>query len=123
LSADLIPDDISSFRGLGIHISLDSIDTCFASFRNRRPFCFNKFKIKTNFARELGHDSTSKIFMRKIVNIVSAIGVSFTAEGRETDANSQELIKMGCIVAHDYLFSHAISLTQVTHLLHHQKND
>ena len=90
-AADAIQASIASFRDLGVRISLDDFGTGFASFH--------------------------QIFL----NIASGIGVSDIAEGVETQAQSQELINMGCVAAQGYLFSPAVPLAQAAELFTPQK--
>ncbi len=121
-AADAIQASIASFRDLGVRISLDDFGTGFASFHHLRQLDFDELKIDTSFVAGLGHDSTSEVLVRGFLNIASGLGVSVIAEGVETQAQSQELINMGCVVAQGYLFSPAVPLAQATELLTHQKS-
>jgi EAL domain-containing protein (putative c-di-GMP-specific phosphodiesterase class I) len=121
-AADAIQASIASFRDLGVRISLDDFGTGFASFHHLRRLDFDELKIDTSFVAGLGHDLTSEVLVRGGVNIASGLGVSVIAEGVETQAQSQELINMGCVVAQGYLFSPAVPLAQATELLTHQKS-
>jgi diguanylate cyclase (GGDEF)-like protein len=121
-AADAIQASIASFRDLGVRISLDDFGTGFASFHHLRQLDFDELKIDTSFVAGLGHDLTSEVLVRGFLNIASGIGVSVIAEGVETQAQSQELINMGCVAAQGYLFSPAVPLAQATELLTHQKS-
>ena len=121
-AADAIQASIASFRDLGVRISLDDFGTGFASFHRLRRLDFDELKIDTSFVAGLGQDSASEVLVRVFLNIASGLGVSVIAEGVETQAQSQELINMGCVVAQGYLFSPAVPLAQATELLTHQKS-
>jgi EAL domain-containing protein (putative c-di-GMP-specific phosphodiesterase class I) len=121
-AADAIQASIASFRDLGVRISLDDFGTGFASFHHLRRLDFDELKIDTSFVVGLGHDLTSEVLVRGFLNIASGLGVSVIAEGVETQAQSQELINMGCVVAQGYLFSPGVPLAQATELLTHQKS-
>ncbi|AGI68930.1 putative signaling protein [Octadecabacter antarcticus 307] len=120
-AADAIQASIASFHDLGVRISLDDFGTGFASFHHLRQLDFDELKIDTSFVAGLGHDSTSEVLVRGFLNIASGLGVSVIAEGVETDAQSQDLINMGCVVAQGYLFSPAVPFAQATDLLTDQK--
>lgn len=116
-AADTIQASIAAFRDLGVRISLDDFGTGFASFHHLRQLDFDELKIDTSFVAGLGHDPTSDVLVRGFLDIASGLGVSVIAEGVETDAQSIELINMGCIIAQGYLFSAAVPLTRAMDLL------
>ena len=120
-AADAIQASIASFRDLGVRISLDDFGTGFASLHHLRQLDFDELKIDTSFVAGLGHDLTSEVLVRGFLNIASGIGVSVIAEGVETQAQSQELINMGCVAAQGYLFSPAVSRAQAAELFTPQK--
>jgi EAL domain-containing protein (putative c-di-GMP-specific phosphodiesterase class I) len=120
-AADAIQASIASFRDLGVRIFLDDFGTGFASFHHLRQLDFDELKIDTSFVAGLGHDLTSEVLVRGFLNIASGIGVSVIAEGVETQAQSQELINMGCVAAQGYLFSPAVSRAQAAELFTPQK--
>ena len=120
-AADTIQASIASFRTLGVRISLDDFGTGFASFHHLRQLDFDEMKIDTSFVEGLGHDSTAEVLVRGFLNIASGLGVSVIAEGVETEAQSRELINMGCMTAQGYLFSPAVPLSRATDLLTKQQ--
>ena len=120
-AVDAIQASIASFRDLGVRISLDDFGTGFASFHHLRQLDFDELKIDTSFVAGLGHDLTSEVLVRGFLNIASGLGVSVIAEGVETQAQSQELINMGCVAAQGYLFSPAVPLAQAAELFTPQK--
>jgi len=120
-AADTIQASISSFRALGVRISLDDFGTGFASFHHLRQLDFDELKIDTSFVEGLGHDATSEVLVRGFLNIASGLGVSVIAEGVETEEQSRDLINMGCVSAQGYLFSPAVPLQAAMQLLKTQQ--
>ncbi|MCW1949906.1 MAG: EAL domain-containing protein [Octadecabacter sp.] len=120
-AAATIQASIASFRALGVRISLDDFGTGFASFQHLRQLDFDELKIDTSFVAGLGHDATAEVLVRGFLDIASGLGVSVVAEGVETEAQSQHLINMGCLVAQGYLYSAAVPLSGATGLLAKQQ--
>jgi EAL domain-containing protein (putative c-di-GMP-specific phosphodiesterase class I) len=121
-AADTIQASIASFRGLGVRISLDDFGTGFESFHHLRQLDFDELKIDTSFVAGLGHDPAAEVLVRGFLNIASGLGVSVVAEGVETDAQSRDLINMGCLTAQGFLFSHAVPAKDAYDLLKAQND-
>ncbi len=121
-AADTIQASIASFRGLGVRISLDDFGTGFAPFHHLRQLDFDELKIDTSFVAGLGHDPAAEVLVRGFLNIASGLGVSVVAEGVETDAQSRDLINMGCLTAQGFLFSHAVPAKDACDLLKAQND-
>jgi diguanylate cyclase (GGDEF)-like protein len=120
-AADTIQASIRTFHALGVRISLDDFGTGFASFHHLRQLDFDELKIDTSFVSGLGHDTTAEVLVRGFLDIASGLGVSVIAEGVETEAQSQQLLNMGCMVAQGYLYSAALPLNDATKLLQKQQ--
>lgn len=120
-ASDTIQASISSFRALGVRISLDDFGTGFASFHHLRQLEFDELKIDTSFVSSLGFDSTSEVLVRGFLSIASGLGVTVVAEGVETEDQRRDLINMGCMTAQGYLFSRAVPIEQATDLLSQQQ--
>ncbi len=119
-AADMIQASITSFRELGLRISLDDFGTGFASFHHLGQLDFDELKIDTSFVAGLGVDATSDVLVRGFLNMASGLGVSVIAEGVETEAQRQDLINMGCVIAQGYLFSAAVPFASAIDLLRQQ---
>lgn len=120
-AADAIQASIATFRALGVRISLDDFGTGFASFHHLRQLDFDELKIDTSFVAGLGHDTTSEVLVRGFLSIASGLGVSVIAEGVETDAQSRDLVNMGCLSAQGHLFSAAVPIASAMDLLADQQ--
>ncbi|WP_179214802.1 putative bifunctional diguanylate cyclase/phosphodiesterase [Octadecabacter ascidiaceicola] len=120
-AADTIQASIKTFHDLGVRISLDDFGTGFASFHHLRQLDFDELKIDTSFVSDLGHDTTAEVLVRGFLDIASGLGVSVIAEGVETEAQSQQLINMGCMVAQGFLYSAALPLSDAIEFLKKQR--
>ena len=120
-AADAIQASITTFRDLGVRISLDDFGTGFASFHHLRQLDFDELKVDTSFIAGLGHDTTAEVLVRGFLSIASGLGVGVIAEGVETDAQSRDLINMGCLSAQGHLFSAAVPLNCAMDLLAEQQ--
>ena len=121
-AADTIQAYIASFRGLRVRISLDDFGTGFASFHHLRQLDCDELKIDTSFVAGLGHDPAAEVLVRGFLNIASCLGVSVVAEGVKTDAQSRDLINMGCLTAQGFFFSQAVPAKDACDLLKAQND-
>lgn len=120
-AADAIQTSITSFRNLGVRISLDDFGTGFASFHHLRKMKFDELKIDTSCIADLGQDPGADVLVRGFHDIAKGLGVDVVAEGVETNTQKRALLTMGCQVAQGYLFSPAVQLDAAIALLRDQK--
>ena len=104
-------------RHLGLGFSLDNFGAGFSSIGCLRTFPFDRIKIDRSFIRDLKAGSAAVAIIRAIVNLCSALGMSVTAEGVETEEQLQMLRTESCAEVQGYLFSPPVSAQEVTALL------
>jgi len=109
--AVLIRDDeaalaiLHQLRGIGVRIALDDFGTGFSSLSYLKRFPFDKIKIDRCFVSDISEADASSSIVQAVVNIASALNMTTTAEGVETDAQRELLRKLGCTEMQGYLFS------------------
>ena len=92
-------------KALGVSIALDDFGTGYSSLGYLQRFPFDKVKIDKSFVKNLAETRTSGAIVRAIVSLCTALDMSTTAEGVETEAQYLALAALGCTEAQGYLFS------------------
>jgi EAL domain-containing protein (putative c-di-GMP-specific phosphodiesterase class I) len=92
-------------KALGVSIALDDFGTGYSSLSYLQRFPFDKVKIDKSFVKNLAETRTSGAIVRAIVSLCTALEMTTTAEGVETEAQYLSLAALGCTEAQGYLFS------------------
>ncbi|MFN5245244.1 MAG: EAL domain-containing protein, partial [Novosphingobium sp.] len=80
----------------GFTIALDDFGTGFSSLNVLQRFSVDKIKIDCSFVAALGCGRGSEALIEAIVNLARGLNMTVVAEGVETEAQWDELVKMGC---------------------------
>jgi diguanylate cyclase (GGDEF)-like protein len=91
-------------RGLGIAIALDDFGVGYSSLGYLRRFSFDKVKIDRSFVQDLTRRDDALFIVRAILGLCASLGVRTTAEGVETQAQYDILVREGCAEVQGYLF-------------------
>ncbi|WP_377507553.1 putative bifunctional diguanylate cyclase/phosphodiesterase [Octadecabacter sp. R77987] len=116
-AAEAIQNSVTQLRRGGVRVSLDDFGTGFASFHHLRQLEFDELKIDSSFVADLGRDPAVDVMVQGFLSIASGLGVAVIAEGVENQAQRQDLLGMGCMVAQGFLFSAALPFEKVAPLL------
>jgi diguanylate cyclase (GGDEF)-like protein len=121
--AVLIRDDeaalaiLHQLRDIGVRIALDDFGTGFSSLSYLKRFPFDKIKIDRCFVSDISETDGSSSIVQAVVNIATALNMTTTAEGVETEAQRELLKRLGCTEMQGYLFSAPRPAAEVRHLL------
>jgi EAL domain-containing protein (putative c-di-GMP-specific phosphodiesterase class I) len=96
---------LHQLRALGIRISLDDFGIGYSSLSYLRTFPFDRIKIDQSFVRGLLDRRDCAAIVTAVIGLGSALGMSTTAEGVETEEQFQQLQAEGCTEVQGYLFS------------------
>ena len=110
-------DVLHQLRKLGVRIALDDFGTGYSSLSYLQRFPFDKIKIDRSFIRDLTGEGASSSIVQAVVNIAAASNMTTTAEGVETEQQRNLLYILGCTEMQGFLFSPAISATEIRRLL------
>jgi diguanylate cyclase (GGDEF)-like protein len=106
---------LQTLRNSGVRIVIDDFGTGYSSFYHLYELRFDKLKIDRRFIQGLGRES--EIFMRAIMGLCKGLNLTVTAEGVETEAQAAAAFQHGAQQAQGFLFSRAVSATEVLQLL------
>lgn len=89
---------------------IDDFGTGFSSLNLLKDVPFDCLKIDRGFFSETTNSETSKLILRKIVEMAEGIHVQCICEGVETEEQAQFLRSIGCRYAQGFLYSKPIPL-------------
>jgi len=92
-------------RRYGFKISLDDFGTGYSSLSYLARLGIDELKIDRSFVKQMVDDQRTSTLIRTIINLKETYGINIVAEGVETMAQSEALIRLGCNVHQGYLFS------------------
>ncbi|MCB5187572.1 EAL domain-containing protein [Methylobacillus caricis] len=105
-------------RQLGVHISLDDFGTGYSNlcYINRLPI--DSIKIDKSFIRDITSDQNSAAIADGILSIAHRLGLRVIAEGVETEAQLNVLLKSGCYLVQGFYFHKPMPEDVFTQTLH-----
>ena len=96
---------LHQLRSLGIRIALDDFGTGYSSLSYLRSFPFDKIKIDKSFVRDLAEIGDCMAIVKAVAGLGSALGMSTTAEGVETEEQLRHVREQGCTEVQGFYFS------------------
>ena len=117
LTESLLIDDVDSLIGKmstlkarGVGFSLDDFGTGYSSLAYLKRLPIDQLKIDQSFVRDVLTDSNDASIARTIVALGQSLGLSVIAEGVETEAQRDFLVRHECFAYQGYLFSRPLPL-------------
>ena len=115
-----ILDDIDAGRevtrvchGMGVNFALDDFGTGFSSLTHLRHLPLKQIKIDRSFVRDMLEDPEDLAIIDGVINLARAFDLDVLAEGVETTAQAQALIRLGCCQCQGFLFARPMPADKV----------
>ena len=108
---------LHELHGLGAHIAMDDFGTGYSSLSYLRRFPFDRIKIDQSFVRDVTTRRDCGAIVRAVAGLSDDMGMATTAEGVETTAQFDAVVRMGCDEVQGYLFSRPVPAAKVPGLL------
>jgi predicted signal transduction protein with EAL and GGDEF domain len=107
---------LTSLQNIGIRVALDDFGTGYSSLYHLRELNFDKIKIDRCYIQTLAESLESTKIVNAILGLGQSLGLLTTAEGIETEANSQWLARQGCSFGQGYLFGRPMPANEAAQL-------
>ena len=105
---------LQRLRTAGVRIALDDFGTGWSSLAALERFPVDRLKIDRSFLVGLGDAGVAQVLPGAVLQLASALGLEVVAEGVETRAEAEVLLRLGCRSAQGYLFAHPAPAAQLT---------
>ncbi len=99
---------LSALRDMGVGLALDDFGTGYASLAMLRRIPLTTLKIDRSLVRDLPGNIEDAAIVRAVVATTHATGLTVTAEGVETEAQSEFLMQVGTDDGQGFLFGRAV---------------
>jgi diguanylate cyclase (GGDEF)-like protein/PAS domain S-box-containing protein len=101
-----------ALKQLGVKISLDDFGTGYSSLQYLKRLPLDQFKIDKSFVRDLSVSSSDRAIAQSIIAMAHSLELDVIAEGVETEAQCDFLMKHGCVHYQGYLFGKPVPIAQ-----------
>jgi diguanylate cyclase (GGDEF)-like protein len=102
-------DAFEHLRRLGVHVSIDDFGTGHSSLATLRRLPAAELKIDRAFVADIATSAEARSIVAAIVQMAHSLGLRVVAEGVETTAQSELLVKLGVNELQGYLFARPMS--------------
>lgn len=112
-----VATSVEKLRDKNMLVALDDFGTGYASLTHLLEFPVDLIKIDKSFVQRLCEDRGSQAIVDALISIADKLGMKIVAEGIETEAQADQLLKMGCKLGQGYYYSPPVSFPVITELL------
>ena len=104
-------DAFERLRRAGLHVSIDDFGTGHSSLAALRQLPAAELKIDRAFVTDLAASEVARSIVRAVVQMAHSLRLRVVAEGVETEAQRDELVRLGCDELQGYLFAKPMTAT------------
>jgi diguanylate cyclase len=108
---------LAQWKQLGVRIALDDFGTGYSSLSYLSRLPVDRLKIDRSLIQRVITDSKTAAIVRALISLGDDLGFAVLAEGVETEAQFELLVRMGCQQMQGYLLTRPVSACQVETLL------
>ena len=112
---DEVSLQLSALDKLGVKTHVDDFGTGYSSLAMLQKLSLDVLKIDRAFTATLGKKPESEILFHAIVSMGHSLGMEVVAEGVETQAQLDLIIKLGCDEAQGFFFAKPMPAAEASH--------
>jgi EAL domain-containing protein (putative c-di-GMP-specific phosphodiesterase class I) len=113
-SASGVGHQLARLRAAGFKVAFDDFGTGFASLVHLKDLQYDQIKIDGSFVRAMTGSLTDMAIVKAITELAQSLRKELVAEGIETEAQYEALLKLGCEYGQGYLFGRPVPPGDVT---------
>jgi EAL domain-containing protein (putative c-di-GMP-specific phosphodiesterase class I) len=104
---------LQRIRSSGVRISMDDFGTGYSNLAYITQLPVDEVKIDQSLVRDLGQSAEAEMLMRGMIVLFERLGLKLVAEGIETAAQRDFLIRAGCTNGQGFLLGPPASPEQL----------
>ena len=108
---------LAGLKDAGVQVAIDDFGTGYSVLSLLKSLPVDTLKIDKSFVQDLGCNAGDLAIVRAIIALADAFGLELVAEGVETEAGAQTLLRHGCHRAQGFLLSRPVPGAQMERLL------
>jgi predicted signal transduction protein with EAL and GGDEF domain len=109
---DLARRIVLDLKRHGIRVALDDFGTGYSSLNHLSELPFDKIKIDRSFVHTMHERPESATIVNAIIGLGRSLNLPTTAEGIESQADADLLMRLGCTVGQGFLYSKPVPAAQ-----------
>lgn len=115
----MVARQLQEIRGSGIRLAIDDFGTGHSSLSRLQQFPINTLKIDRTFVQQV-EDPRGSSLVLAVVELAHALEMLTVAEGVETEAQQEQLVRLGADLSQGFLHHRPMEVGSVTALLREQ---
>jgi diguanylate cyclase (GGDEF)-like protein len=104
---------LRKLKAMGVSIAMDDFGTGYSSLATLHAFPFDKLKLDQSFVKRLPGDVAAAAIVRTVLALGASLGMPVLAEGIETKAQWEFLVREGCDKGQGYLFAKPVPIARL----------
>jgi len=108
-----VEDTLFQLREIGVRFSIDDFGTGYSSLKRLKDFPIQSIKIDRSFVSDINLRVSDNLIIKSTIDLAKEMGLDVIAEGVETPAQLQFLLKSRCPQVQGYLYSEPLTVEEM----------
>lgn len=104
---------MQKIRATGVGLSMDDFGTGYSSLNRLAYLPIRELKIDRSFMRDIENEASALAITTAVIRVGQSLNMTVIAEGVETEGQREILSELGCDVIQGYLYSKAMSASDL----------